>query len=226
MNREALERPFEAGLIKTKPGGGGRKLAYVEGHEYIRRLNEAFEGRWTFEVVEHRVLDKDVVVLGKLITELGSVMQFGGQPIDSGHELGDVLKAAATDALKKCSTHLGIGLHLYDDEPRPQTQAQGSPAAPPPDAYRDNVKRDRQRQSAEREVAADAPPKTSASSSKLVTDRQLNAIMAIGRSLGWSSEALRQHSIDSFKVPVNQLTAADASILIGDLQQMALKKAS
>lgn len=58
-----------------------------------------------------------------------------------------------------------------------------------------------------------------------ITERQLNAIMAIGRSLGWSSESLRQHSIDSFEVPPNQLTKADASEFIGDLQQIAIKAA-
>ena len=31
--------------------------------------------------------------------------------------LADDLKSAATDALKKCATLLGIGLHLYADKP-------------------------------------------------------------------------------------------------------------
>src|SRR4029077_16220123 len=35
--------------------------------------------------------------------------------------LGDDLKAAATDALKKCATFLGVGLHLYAERPlRPE----------------------------------------------------------------------------------------------------------
>jgi hypothetical protein len=33
--------------------------------------------------------------------------------------LGDDLKAAATDCLKKCATLFGVGLHLYFDTPSP-----------------------------------------------------------------------------------------------------------
>ncbi len=43
--------------------------------------------------------------------------------------LGDVLKAAGTDALKKCATLFGVALHLYMDEP-PRAPAAPSPAPP------------------------------------------------------------------------------------------------
>src|SRR5438552_19042939 len=48
--------------------------------------------------------------------------------------LGDDLKAAATDALKKCATFLGVGLHLYADKPlagRAAAMRAGAPARPP-----------------------------------------------------------------------------------------------
>ena len=53
--------------------------------------------------------------------------------------LGDDLKAAATDALKKCATFLGVGLHLYGDRPlngrvpapRPGANGHGAGSRPP-----------------------------------------------------------------------------------------------
>ena len=47
--RENLESHFENGLIKTRKGNFGQELSYVEGHEYIRRLNDVLESDWTFE---------------------------------------------------------------------------------------------------------------------------------------------------------------------------------
>ena len=41
---------------------------------------------------------------------------FGGKEISKGSNLGDDLKAAASDALKKAATMFGIGLHLYGKE--------------------------------------------------------------------------------------------------------------
>jgi hypothetical protein len=64
MNRTVLKQPFEPGLIKTRRGAFGKTLSYVEGAEYIRRLNEAFEGEWCFEIVGHQVHGTEVVVIG------------------------------------------------------------------------------------------------------------------------------------------------------------------
>ena len=59
-------------------------------------------------------------------------MQFGASQVTRDREtkalisLGDDLKAAATDALKKCATFLGVGLHLYAERPlRPESGAAG-----------------------------------------------------------------------------------------------------
>ena len=120
MNRELLEKPFEPGKIKQRKGRDGL-LDYVEGHTVIARLNEAFEGQWSFEIVRHDILeDRDeILVLGKLSAEGVVKMQFGVAQITRDKEskqivsLGDDVKAAGTDALKKCATFLGVGLHLY-----------------------------------------------------------------------------------------------------------------
>ena len=121
MNRELLERPFEAALIKTRKGAFGQQLSYVEGAEYVRRLNCSFDGRWSFEIVDHQVGKNHVVVVGKLTAGEIVKMAFGGSSITTNNQTGeavsiaDDLKSAATDALKKSASLLGIGLHLYQD---------------------------------------------------------------------------------------------------------------
>ena len=66
MNRELLEKPFSPDQIKQRQGNFGQTLDYVEGHAVIQRLNDAFDGKWDFEILENRILeDKDeVIVLG------------------------------------------------------------------------------------------------------------------------------------------------------------------
>ncbi len=121
MNRELLEQPFDPAQIRQRQGHFGNLLDYVEGHAVIQRLNDALDGNWSFEVVEHGVIEEhgEVLVLGRLSTEIVTKTQFGSSVITRAKETGDVIsladdfKAAATDALKKCATQLGVGLYLY-----------------------------------------------------------------------------------------------------------------
>jgi hypothetical protein len=122
MNRQLLEQNFSAEEIKQRDGSFGQTLAYVSGHTVIQRLNDAFESAWSFEIVSHEIHQDEVIVIGKLTAEDIVKMQFGSSRLtrakDSGEviSLADDLKSAATDALKKCSTLLGVGLHLYADK--------------------------------------------------------------------------------------------------------------
>jgi hypothetical protein len=108
--------------VKSRPGRNGQSLQYLEGHQIIERLNEVFEGEWSFAIVEHHILDTGVMVLGKLEAGDMSKMAFGGSDVtrarDTGEpiNLADDLKAAATDSLKKASTLLGVGLYLYGND--------------------------------------------------------------------------------------------------------------
>ena len=116
--REILEREFEPNLIKKRKGRGGMVLDYLETASVIRRLNEAFGSEWNFRILEHGVDTeaKAVWVLGEL-TALGLIkQQFGAKDIYEKSTLGDNLKSAASDCLKKCATLFGVGLHLYEDE--------------------------------------------------------------------------------------------------------------
>lgn len=123
------ETPREA--IRTRPGRGGRVLLYTDGAYVVRTLNEAFNWNWDFEVDHEEILyviDRpfEVRCRGKLIIRIGDVtitkMQYGCQPVEllkdgsAPVSLGDAFKGAATDALKKCASLLGIALDLYDSD--------------------------------------------------------------------------------------------------------------
>ena len=113
--------------IKMRQGRGGMQFSYVE-HGYVtERLNLVFGFNWDFEVMDKQILEDEVIVEAKLTvrTPGGQTIvktQFGGADIKrhtsgarSGKPLSiaDDYKAAASDALKKCASLLGIGLDLY-----------------------------------------------------------------------------------------------------------------
>lgn len=122
-NLEVLTRPFEAGQIRQREGRGGKMLDYIETHAVITRLNEAFGGAWSFEVAEYKSMEGEVVVQGRLTAGGQIKEQFGSAAVARNKEtgkpicIGDDLKSAASDALKKCATLFGVGLHLYDKAP-------------------------------------------------------------------------------------------------------------
>jgi hypothetical protein len=123
MNRQLLEQNFSPEEIKQRDGSFGQTLNYVSGYTVIERLNQAFESLWSFEIISHEIHQDEVIVIGKLSAEGIVKSQFGSSRITRTRETGEVvslasdLKSAATDALKKCATLLGIGLHLYADKP-------------------------------------------------------------------------------------------------------------
>ncbi len=144
INLDVLTRPFDPSQIKQREGRGRKMLDYIETHAVITRLNEAFAGVWSFEVVDYKSMEGEIVVQGKLTAGDVTKMQFGSSEIsrrkDDGKpvSIGDDLKAAASDALKKCATLFGVGLHLYDkpaqNRPPQQTRPQAPAQHPGPDA--------------------------------------------------------------------------------------------
>jgi hypothetical protein len=251
MNRHLLEHPFDPAQIRQRKGRNG-VLDYVEGHTVIARLNAALDGAWSFEVVAHEVRDDEVLVLGKL-TAAGIVkMQFGASQVTRDRQtkallsLGDDLKAAATDALKKCATFLGVGLHLYAERPlRPEAGrpawagllSGAGPGGPSPG-------RDRNGAGGAPPVAASAPAPTPGRSDGGVgappipavgvapeavaapaprgaaTARQLQAIWRIARAKGLDPGAVEGMSLRAFNRRPDALTTGEASALIRELSTM------
>ncbi|MBD3183123.1 hypothetical protein GF312_12585 [Candidatus Poribacteria bacterium] len=121
MDIDILEQEFKPKEIKKRKGPGGKYLDYVETHSVIKRLNTAFSHNWSFSIEKYEIVDGHVIVLGKLTAEGIVKSQFGskklardkqGEPVS----IGDDLKSAASDSLKKTSTLMGVGLHLYQDD--------------------------------------------------------------------------------------------------------------
>ena len=151
-----LDKPLDPKRVSRLRRGN---LAYLEGHDVIRRANELFGyGGWGFEItVKPHVLEEGswgnaqnptayqvwsccvrLTISGcPTVEEIGTNVRSGDGP--DGLEMA--YKGTLTDALKRCFHHYGdqFGLSLYDkDAPvdAPQT-AQNRPAAtraPKPDA--------------------------------------------------------------------------------------------
>lgn len=114
--------------IYRRPAKGGGEWEFVTGTYVKKVLNYTFGWMWDFEIKEHGKEGELVWILGRLIikNKKGEAMitkeQFGRAdikfkkgtkiPLDYGNDL----KAAATDALKKCASELGIASDIYGKE--------------------------------------------------------------------------------------------------------------
>ena len=209
MNRDLLEKPFAPEQIKRRQCMNGDVLDYIEGCTVIQRLNECFNAEWIFEVQEHRVYDDEVVVLGKLTAQGVSKSQFGKSRITRSRKdnsiisVGDDLKAAATDCLKKCATLFGIGLHLYFDAPQTSSgkvQDNGNAA-----------------NHGNGQHHSGNPEGTGADTGRL-TAKQLSAIFSLAKARGWSNKQVRDFAQEMFGKLPDFLNKREASAVIQHLQ--------
>ena len=227
MNRALLEKPFEPVQIRQRKGRNG-VLDYVEGHNVIHRLNESLEGAWSFEITHHEVREDEVLVLGRLSAEGITKMQFGVSQVTrekgSGTlvSLGDDLKAAATDALKKCATFLGVGLHLYGGRlvggRAPDARAWAAPPRPP--VPRAPAAPAPAPQSPNGNGASPSSPGTSHTNGIAATPRQLDAIWKVARAKGLEPGAVDSMSLRVFNRKPDALTRDEAAGLIKELSNM------
>ena len=122
--------------IKERPAKGGGKWQYVTGGYVKKCLNLMFGWDWDFEIIDTQTfLDAgEIVVKGRLTCRsAGRTIvkeQFGnkevafltewkdGQKVKTNKPLsiGNDMKAAATDALKKCASEIGIASDIYNKE--------------------------------------------------------------------------------------------------------------
>lgn len=235
MNRDVLERPFAPGQIRQRKGRNGL-LDYVEGHSVIQRLNEALEGAWSFEIVLHEIREDEVIVVGKLTAEGIVKMAFGGSQVTREREsgalvsLGDDLKSAATDALKKCATFLGIGLHLYAEKPNagraaPAARAVGpsGAVAAPPRPTPAPTPPARTPTNGTRPAPNGRPGHGAAANGQVsggITPRQLDAIWKVGQAKGLDPNAIEHMSFRVFNRNPEQLTHQEGAALIKELSNL------
>lgn len=141
-----LTRPLPKDKIQTRPGKAGMEFYYITPDFVIETLNEAFGSEWSTRIVSHAVFgdNNNIAVVGLELavpTTDGKYVvkqQFGSCEITRGLDVGSAFKGAASDALKKCATLLGLGLELYKDEESapvstpPQFRTPPAPSTPRP----------------------------------------------------------------------------------------------
>lgn len=134
--------------IYKRPGKGGKVFDYVTVSYMQRVLDYTFGWNWDFEVLEHGREADHVWVMGKLTvrnpdgTRSISKTQFGRSEIkfkkdsDKHVDYGNDLKAAASDALKKCASMLGIARDIYGKTDYKQETGHEPKDAPQPSVAR------------------------------------------------------------------------------------------
>jgi hypothetical protein len=195
VNKEILCRPFESAQIKRRQGHHGKELSYVDVAAVITRLNEAFEHEWTFEVTSHEIQENEAIVVGRLTAGGVTKMHFGGSSITVDRDgsvvsIADDLKAAASDALKKCASLLGVALEMYGGAP--------------------------ERQPGHGRASNGARPEAAPVADR-VTARQLAAIQSACRRKGVSRDELGELIARTGKSALQFLTKREASEILSEL---------
>lgn len=119
-----IEEKTPAEFIKKREGPGGITLDYVEVGYVINQLNKIFGRLWDFEILDETVGANQIWVKGQLRVWLApnfaiTKTQYGGAKVKRTRDtkviidVGNDLKAAAADALKKCASYLGIAGDIY-----------------------------------------------------------------------------------------------------------------
>jgi hypothetical protein len=135
----SLSAPFEHTFTDLR---GGVELTYISGEQVTSRLNQVLgPAGWSFRVLRHDINAEadEAWCLGELVAEIDGKtvtrQQFGSQKIKRSRssgvplDIGFDLKGAATDAMKKCASLIGVGLYLSRKEvPAPPSQPQAAPA--------------------------------------------------------------------------------------------------
>ena len=130
----ALSEPFDPSVEKQLKKGGA-SLTYIPVSEVITRLNRVLGvDMWSYEILScvRDSLDPDYIVAHVRLTATFvptndapalTVMKdgIGGQKIKRTKngdivDLGDEMKGAVSDALKKAAQHFGVGLYLARSE--------------------------------------------------------------------------------------------------------------
>jgi len=124
---------------KPMKDDAGRPIEYLSHVSVERRLDEVL-GAWSFEIRWQERGDEEITVRGRLEAEGMVKEQFGGaqikrysqgdrkgRPVDIGNDF----KAAATDALKKCASLMGVGRYLMDKRARDEARRNPAPATGP-----------------------------------------------------------------------------------------------
>jgi hypothetical protein len=206
--REKLVRPFPESLVHQRKGAFGRTLSYLEASAVVERLNDCFDSEWGFTIIGHQILDTQEVLVHGRLTAGGIVKEdFGRGAIVVSRETGEVIsaadafKAAVSDCIKRCARLLGIGAYLYGEEVEAPADPEPRKPAVPVEGHLIN-RGEEQR----------------------LTQKQLSAIWALARKVGYDSATVRNVVQNAFNCQLEYLSRRDASTFIGELSNFADKR--
>lgn len=235
----ALAAPFPESCIQRTEGritGRGYDTTGI-GYQFIcNRLNEVLGvGGWR----AHRTVTVKKVTTAKgrdafeaicdLTLELGSwengeFVVFAEALADGGHTSmseADARKGAYTNALKKGAAMFGVGRQAYegslDDDSVPGTDS----AEHRPQAAVTVTTMPVEREPSPPPVPLPQQSRPAAPSRNRLTSKQLGAIWALGRKLGYEQQALRQHIKATWGVQPEFMSREAASQAIGALSKQA-----
>jgi hypothetical protein len=205
MKRDVLTAPFSKKLVRTRPGQHGKTLNYIPTFAVIDRLNEGCE-TWDFFIDEYKLLEEEVVVLGRLVADGITKSAFGSSAITRNKDktpvsLGDDLKAGTSDALKKAASLFGVGRELYAEK-TPHSSATSS-----------------QQQAAPNQAApSEATRGSSTRPFGGATVRQLAALNAASRNRGLNPKQFSELvQAEAGKTDISLLSREEASSLLDKL---------
>ena len=101
--------------VALKPHPSKSYLTTINPAYVLERLNEVFgTGGWT---IRHDVIEQDKMVVLHAVFEVPELgIRIEGYGGNDNPDRGDAYKGAATDALTKIASYLGIGLHVWKDK--------------------------------------------------------------------------------------------------------------
>ena len=127
---QILKRTPKA-YVKKRPAKGGGTWDYVSGGYVKKVLNLMFGWDWDFEVLDDKIMHDEAIVKGRLTcrsngrtiikTQYGNkdIMYKRGTDAQGNRvplSIGNDLKSAATDCLKKCAAEIGIAADIYNKD--------------------------------------------------------------------------------------------------------------
>ena len=225
--KQIISQTTPAKEIRTRKGRGGMVFKYTDGAYVIRTLNEALGHNWDFEadneqVIEWNGVPFEVRCRGRLTVRLNgqavTKVQYGSQLIEFVKDrsgvviapvsIGDCFKGAATDAMKKCASLLGVALDLYDSDYKAENYADDEDV----DRFAAAGMGDRAFRKSD-----DPRPKTLG---ELVTPKQLWTIRNMERETGTNVDELCR---EKFRCDLAEISKKAASVIIDALKGMGAK---
>ncbi len=217
--RSVLERPFPEELLKQRQGPNGSKLTYAEIQVYVDRLNEAFNGTWSWELLRREQVEDQIVVEGRLTAAGITKTGVGGAAItrrrDNGQivSLADDIKTAEADAIKRACRLLGMGRELYGVNEAETTTPPAQPRSSPSPRGVASISPAH----ASRPTGAMAASSPAHPIRDRLTSKQFGALRSLARTTGHDERAFKDHVRTRFGVEVAYLSRSQASELIGEL---------